>query len=355
MTTCNLGIDRSVLRLLRRKAGTAWQKSRTSHSFVTVACHPSIHSFKRLPGSGGPGTILQKYNADRHLPGLQTRSLSNSSRCLARPTNNNTDPDPQKSVVQQTKDLRKTIQTKLSQNLTHENIYNLPNALTLSRLVLTPVIGYLVLHDQHAWAVGLFVYAGTTDLVDGWIARKWKLQTVVGSVIDPMADKLLMTVLTVCLALKGALPMYIATLILGRDVSLAIAAIYYRWASLPAPRTLARYWDFSLPSAEVHPTTISKYNTALQLMLIGATTAMPLIDGGAFVSGIKIDDALTAAQWIVAGTTVWSGASYLYTRNAVKILGEKTEGEKKAILKRGRRVIAASFASCLGLALYLES
>ncbi len=55
-------------------------------------------------------------------------------------------------------------------------------------------------------ALGLFVYAGVTDLVDGWIARKWGLQTVVGTVIDPMADKALMTVVTVTLAMKGALP-----------------------------------------------------------------------------------------------------------------------------------------------------
>lgn len=55
-------------------------------------------------------------------------------------------------------------------------------------------------------ALGLFVYAGVTDLVDGWIARKWGLQTVLGTVIDPMADKALMTVVTVTLAMKGALP-----------------------------------------------------------------------------------------------------------------------------------------------------
>jgi len=57
-------------------------------------------------------------------------------------------------------------------------------------------------HNQHAWAVGLFAYAGITDLVDGWIARKWKLQTVVGSVVDPMADKILMTTLVGCLAIN---------------------------------------------------------------------------------------------------------------------------------------------------------
>ena len=59
---------------------------------------------------------------------------------------------------------------------------------------------------MHMPALGLFVYAGVTDLVDGWVARKWGLQTVVGTVIDPMADKALMTIVTVTLAMKEALP-----------------------------------------------------------------------------------------------------------------------------------------------------
>lgn len=94
----------------------------------------------------------------------------------------------------------------LSDPTLHEDIYTLPNILTFSRLVAAPFIGYFVLHDSHAWAAGLLVYAGVTDLLDGWIARRWNRQTVVGTVIDPMADKVLMTVLTVCLAVKGALP-----------------------------------------------------------------------------------------------------------------------------------------------------
>jgi cardiolipin synthase (CMP-forming) len=80
---------------------------------------------------------------------------------------------------------------------------------------------------------------------------------------------------------------WLAGIILGRDVGLGIAAIYYRWISLPPPKTFTRYWDFSLPSAEVRPTTISKYNTALQLALVGATTAMPLLTvdvGGAMAA-----------------------------------------------------------------------
>ena len=87
-----------------------------------------------------------------------------------------------------------------------ENIYNLPNFLTVTRLIAAPVTAYLLVHDQYSWALALFAYAGVTDLVDGWLARRWKLQTVAGSVMDPMADKALMIILTVTLAAKGALP-----------------------------------------------------------------------------------------------------------------------------------------------------
>ncbi|KAI4126618.1 MAG: hypothetical protein LQ338_003640 [Usnochroma carphineum] len=201
---------------------------------------------------------------------------------------------------------------------THENIYTIPNILTCSRLVAAPIIGYLTLNEQHVAALALFIYAGATDLVDGWIARRWNLQTVVGTVLDPMADKTLMTVLTVSLAMKGAMPLPLAALILGRDVLLSLAAIYYRYISLPPPKTLARYWDFSLPSAEVHPTGISKVNTALQLALIGWTMGTMAVGGDLGWWGPE--GALKFMWYLVATTTIWSGASYIYTKDAVKIL-----------------------------------
>lgn len=138
-------------------------------------------------------------------------------------------------------------------------------------------MGYFILHDQTIPALALLITAGITDVLDGWIARKWKLQTVVGSVVDPMADKLLITVLTVTLAMKALLPVWLAVIILGRDAGLAISAIWYRYISLPPPKTFMRYWNFSLPSAEVRPTTISKVNTLLQLGLITASTAAPIL------------------------------------------------------------------------------
>ncbi|KAI1304290.1 CDP-alcohol phosphatidyltransferase-domain-containing protein [Xylaria venustula] len=203
----------------------------------------------------------------------------------------------------------------------HENIYTVPNMLTFSRLIAAPFIGYAILHDAHTLALGLFAYAGVSDLLDGWIARRWKLQTVVGSVVDPMADKLLMTVLTVCLAVQGSLPVWLATIILGRDVGLGISAIYYRWISLPPPKTFTRYWDFSLPSAEVRPTTISKYNTFLQLGLMGATMVAPVV-------AVDVSSAMTALQYIVATTTIWSGLSYVFSKDAVRILSEKKQEKK---------------------------
>ncbi|VUC23298.1 unnamed protein product [Clonostachys rosea] len=264
-----------------------------------------------------PALCLQRLTL---RPAANSRCFfTTTTKQLAQPSQDNKDLN-RKSPTS-SPDLPPKASSKPKDTVLHEDIYNIPNALTFSRLVAAPIVGYLVLHDQHAWAAGLFAYAGITDLVDGWIARRWNRKTVVGTVIDPMADKALMTILTVCLAIKGAFPVWLAVIILGRDVGLAISAIYYRWISLPPPKTFSRYWDFSLPSAEVHPTTISKYNTVLQVGLIGITTAAPLITA-------DISSALTIMQYIVATTTVWSGASYVYNKDAVKILNQPKAGSK---------------------------
>lgn len=315
--------------------------------------------------------------APSHVPGssqtvcaavLIHRSLRHASSRSDDPSRQPTAPVIPKKVK-----LRTKLKEKLQQTLPHENIYTLPNILTFSRLICTPAIGYFIISNQPYIACALFAYAGVTDLLDGWIARRWKLQTVVGTVIDPLADKTLMTVLTVCLAVQGALPIWVATLILGRDASLAVAAVYYRFASLPKPRTMARYWDFSLPSAEVHPTNISKLNTLLQLLLIGMTIALPLVsqagvsevalplpttgteNEGGWLTKVDLGQAVWMAQCTVATTTVWSGLSYLYTRDAVKILGEQMDAAKKrGIVRRGRGIIGVCFLVCAGVAVGLE-
>lgn len=152
---------------------------------------------------------------------------------------------------------------------------------------------------------------------------------------------------------------YLATLILGRDASLAVAAIYYRYASLPAPKTFLRYWDFSLPSAEVHPTTVSKYNTFLQLILIGSTLALPVVAAGGaqhiealHLSTEQLHTAMQYFQYVVAATTAWSGLSYAYLKNVVTILGSNEELKAKQGA-RGRAIIGVTFGGCVLAAAWL--
>ncbi|CAO3644846.1 unnamed protein product [Cunninghamella echinulata] len=152
-------------------------------------------------------------------------------------------------------------------------------------------------------------------MLDGYIARRYNLKTFVGSIIDPAADKTLMTIMTITLAMEGVLPLPLAGVILGRDVGLVLSAFYYRYISLPEPKTLTRYFDFSIPSAEVRPTTISKVNTALQLLLMGCSlTSMSM--------SVPSTEIMTMMHWVVGTTTVWSGASYVFSKDAVRILNK---------------------------------
>ncbi|KAL5360871.1 phosphatidyl synthase [Aspergillus floccosus] len=245
-------------------------------------------------------------------------------------------PSDQDATKQQPETKKSPILSRIPRPSTHENIYTVPNILTFSRLVAAPLVGYFLVHDYHGPALALFAYAGITDLVDGYIARRYNLQTVVGTIIDPMADKLLMTIGVACLAVNGSIPVWLAVIILGRDVGLAISAIYYRWISLPPPKTMARYWDFSLPSAEVRPTQISKVNTALQLLLVGSAIALPVVPE-TVLDAWNLREAMTAFQYLVAATTLWSGLSYVFAKDAVKILS-KEEVQKRiarAAAKKG--------------------
>lgn len=188
-----------------------------------------------------------------------------------------------------------------------------------------------MLHNQPLLALSLFTYAGITDAVDGYLARRYNSQTVVGTVIDPMADKLLMTITVICLTLQGTLPIWLAVIVLGRDVALAISAIYFRWISLPPPKTMSRYWDFSLPSAEVHPTEISKINTLLQLLLIGNAMVLPVLPE-LWVDAWNLRGVFEGWCYLVSGTTIWSGLSYVGNSKAVKILSrEEIDDRQKAM------------------------
>ncbi|QSL65490.1 hypothetical protein MERGE_002802 [Pneumocystis wakefieldiae] len=135
-------------------------------------------------------------------------------------------------------------------NVTHENIYTVPNFLTFSRLIVAPITGYY----------------------------------------------------------------YLFSVIFGKDILLGLFAIYYRWISLSPPCTLVRYFDFSIPSVEIKPTLISKINTALQHFLIGVTIIHP------FIHSEILSASIIPIQFLVFITTIWSGLSYVYTKDAIHIL-----------------------------------
>lgn len=227
-------------------------------------------------------------------------------------------------TLQKSKDIKENIKKIMPEDI-HENIYTIPNFLTVTRIVTAPIIGYLIIHGQVAVALALFTYSCITDFLDGFIARHWNLKSVVGSIIDPLADKMLMIICTVCLATTSEIPFYVASLIIGRDMGLALSAVVIRYISLPPPKTFWRYWDFSIPSVEVHPTRISKINTVLQMLYLGSMLIKPVF---LLYLSDKFGPEMTCVflnyiqylEWTVAFTTLWSGLSYVFSRNAIKFI-----------------------------------
>jgi CDP-diacylglycerol--glycerol-3-phosphate 3-phosphatidyltransferase len=109
--------------------------------------------------------------------------------------------------------------------------WNVPNAITVVRILLTPVFIWLLLTadpDSAArWAAGVFfILAIATDGIDGWIARRWNLVTDLGKILDPIADKGLTGSALVCLAILGELPWWVVVLILVREIGITIWRLF---------------------------------------------------------------------------------------------------------------------------------
>lgn len=131
---------------------------------------------------------------------------------------------------------------------------HIPNALTVFRLILVvPFLAFLYCH-AYKNAFYLYLLAGFTDGLDGWLARHYHWQTQLGSFIDPLADKLLVASSFISLALIGTLPWWLVILVFLRDLTISIGVIAWYWL-------IQRGLDFK-------PTLLSKVNTTLQLMLV---------------------------------------------------------------------------------------
>lgn len=100
-------------------------------------------------------------------------------------------------------------------------LLNLPNLLTLARVAAVPVVLVLLLSDSRSsgiWAAAVFGMAATTDFIDGWLARKWGIVTVLGKFLDPLADKLIVMVALIMLIPLDRVPAWAVFLILAREM-----------------------------------------------------------------------------------------------------------------------------------------
>jgi cardiolipin synthase len=181
--------------------------------------------------------------------------------------------------------------------------FNLPNALTMGRIVFTPGLAYLILYNHiDAAIVGCF-FTGILDFFDGYLARKWNQKTVVGAFLDPLADKLFIGTILGALTYVDLFPWQLTGLIVGRDVLLLIGAFIYRGYTKPANEVFFQIKGKGVLNVE--PTTISKINTVLQMSLLGfaMTKVSPIVHW-------PPPDIFDGMCWVVAGTTILSGLSY---------------------------------------------
>lgn len=168
-------------------------------------------------------------------------------------------------------------------------MWNLPNAITLLRLALVPVIGWQIAGGQPGTALALFVAAALSDALDGFLARRWNQRTRFGAVADPLADKLTMLVASLLLAAQGVLPWIVALAILARDLVIVGGALAYQ---------------LRFGHVEMAPSRLSKLNTALEFALLSAALALAagLIEGGVW---------WTALQALTLATVLASGVDYV--------------------------------------------
>lgn len=171
----------------------------------------------------------------------------------------------------------------------------IPNIITVVRLVLVPVAVWAISDEQLGLAFWIFLIAGISDGIDGYIARRWNLRSKLGSYLDPIADKALLVSIYVTLGIEGVLPRWLVILVVSRDL-LIVGGIVLSWV-MGRP-------------VEVKPIFVSKANTTAQIGFAAAilgSRAFHLDLGALRDLGIGLVGVLTVAsgaaycvQWLRA-------------------------------------------------------
>lgn len=166
---------------------------------------------------------------------------------------------------------------------------NIPDLITVLRILLIPLFIGLLLYDSYAPAAVVFCCAGITDVLDGMLARKLGSFTRLGAYLDPMADKLLSVSSFVTLAVKGPIPAWFVLIVISRDVMISLG-------------TLILY--LSGGTLNIAPSMVGKVTTFFQFLTILATVVL-LIDE-------RILFFWKTVLYAAALLTVLSGGQYLY-------------------------------------------
>jgi cardiolipin synthase len=173
---------------------------------------------------------------------------------------------------------------------TSTTLLTLPNVITFARLCVVPLAVWLVVERHFAEAFFLFLAAGLSDAVDGWLARRNGGGNLVGALLDPVADKALLVTMYVALAAAEVLPDWLAILVVFRDVVIVGGVVVL---SLLGQSVLIR------------PLFVSKLNTVFQIVLVAITL---LLSG----FGLTAPAVQVCLVWLVAVTTFGSGAAYVW-------------------------------------------
>ncbi|MDQ6994472.1 MAG: CDP-alcohol phosphatidyltransferase family protein [Mariprofundaceae bacterium] len=177
-----------------------------------------------------------------------------------------------------------------------QRVLSIPNILTLLRILMTPVIVYMVLSKQAWWAVSLMVIAGITDMLDGAIARYFNQRTTVGAYLDPLADKILLVSLFVSLFFVGKVPLFLFLAVVFRDAIIIFGAAAYEMVT----RQLT-----------IEPSLVSKATTFMQILYV----SLLLLDMAMPTSPILV----LTLMWCTFALTCISGVHYMviWTHKAV--------------------------------------
>jgi cardiolipin synthase len=164
-----------------------------------------------------------------------------------------------------------------------------PNGLTVLRILVTPLFVILIIRDLNHYALAVFVLAGVSDGLDGFIARMFNQRSELGAVLDPIADKLLLTAAYVSLGVLKDIPAWLAVVVISRDVVITIGV------------AVLKFLDIGF---DVRPTLISKWTTVTQILTIGVVLLAPEFAGAS--------ELLQALYWATVTMTALSGLHYTY-------------------------------------------